>query len=89
MLIAVGFVSLYCNIFQIDPANLSDAGQLRETAKMLVASGWLNVGGAMLALTCLLFFHFKKKRYLLLAVLTILFFAIQFFQYYGLMQKPM
>jgi hypothetical protein len=89
MLIAVGFVSLYCNIFQIDPANLSDTGQLRETAKMLVASGWLNVGGAILAMACLLFFHFKKKRYLLLAVLTILFFAIQFFQYYGLMQKPM
>jgi hypothetical protein len=61
---------------------------LRETAGLLITSGWLNVAGAGLAVTSILFFYFKKRRYLLLAVMTILFFSVQFFQYYSLIQKP-
>jgi len=88
VLIASGLFSLYCNLFQVDPAHFVDNAPLKETAALLVASGWLNVAGAFLALASLLFFYFKKRRYLLLAVLTICFFSIQFFQFYGLLQKP-
>lgn len=88
VLMAMGVFSLYCNLFQVNPAHFADNEKFRETAQLLVASGWLNLAGAFLALASLLFFYFKKRRYLLLAVLTILFFSIQFFQFYGLLQKP-
>ena len=88
LLMANGLVSLYYNLLQIDPSHFEASSSLRETAGFLVTAGWLNVAGAFLALLALLFFHFKKRRYFLLAVLTILFFAIQFFQYYSLIQKP-
>jgi len=84
----IGFVSLWYNLFQINPSGYSNNAQFGETARLLVAAGWLNVAGAFLALASLLFFYFKKRRYLLIAVLTILFFSIQFFQFYGLLQKP-
>lgn len=83
-----GLISLYYNLFQINLAHYPDTDPLRETAGFLITAGWLNVAGALLAMTSLLFFHFKKRRYLLMAVLTILFFSIQFFQFYGLIQKP-
>jgi hypothetical protein len=88
VLIATGLFSLFCNLFQIHAAQFVDNAPLKETAELLIASGWLNVAGAFLALASLLFFYFKKRRYLLLAVLTIFFFSIQFFQFYGLLQKP-
>ncbi|MCL6103574.1 MAG: hypothetical protein M1292_13990 [Bacteroidetes bacterium] len=88
VLIVNGMISLYYNLFQINPAHFTENGQLRETAGFLLTTGWLNVAGAMLAMAALLFFYFKKKRYILMAILTLLFFAIQFFQYYGLIQKP-
>jgi hypothetical protein len=88
VLIANGMISLYYNLFKINPARFSENNPLKETAAMLVTSGWLNVAGALLALTSLVFFYFRNKRYLLMAGLTILFFAIQFFQFYGLIQKP-
>ena len=88
VLMATGLISLYFNLFQINPAHFADNSQLRETAGFLLTTGWLNVAGALLALASLLFFYFGKKKYLLMAALTILFFAIQFFQFYGLIQKP-
>jgi hypothetical protein len=87
VLMANGLISLYYNIFQINPDHLLDT-QLKNTAAVLISAGWLNVAGAFLALTSLLFFYLKNKRYLLMATLTILFFAIQFFQFYSLLQKP-
>lgn len=86
--ILTGLVSLYYNLFAINPALYAEDLKMKETAGWLVASGWLNVMGSGLALASLLFYYFKKKRYMVLAVLTILFFAIQFFQYYSLIQKP-
>jgi hypothetical protein len=47
----------------------------------LVTAGWLTVAGGALALASLLFLYFKLKRYSVLAVLTLLFFAVIFFQY--------
>ncbi|MEI7829880.1 MAG: hypothetical protein WCI31_08930 [Prolixibacteraceae bacterium] len=88
VLIVSGLVSMYCNLFQISPAHFPDGSQLAETAGILISAGWLNVAGAILSLAAMLFFHFKKRRYLIIAVLTILFFAVQFFQFYGLIQKP-
>jgi LPXTG-motif cell wall-anchored protein len=86
--IVLGLVSLYYNLFQIVPSHFTENNQLSETAALLMNAGWLNVAGALLALATLLFFYFKRKRYLLMAILTILFFAVQFFQYYSLIQKP-
>jgi hypothetical protein len=88
VLMVSGLVSLYCNLFQLSPAHFPEGSQLAETARVLIAAGWLNFAGGLLALASLLFFHFKKKRYVLIAVLTILFFSVQFFQFYGLIQKP-
>jgi hypothetical protein len=88
VLIVSGLVSLYYNLYQISPTHFPDGSELAETARILISAGWLNVAGAVLALAALLFFYFKKRRYMILAVLTILFFAIQFFQFYGLIQKP-
>lgn len=88
VLIVSGLVSLYYNLFQISPAHFPDGSELAETARVLISAGWLNVAGTVLALASLLFFYLKKRRYMVLAVLTILFFAVQFFQFYGLIQKP-
>ncbi len=86
--VTTGMISLYNNLFYINLSHFTENTQIRDTANMLVTTNWLNVAGAILALAALLFFYHKKKRYLLLAILTILFFSIQFFQYYGLIQKP-
>jgi hypothetical protein len=86
--IVIGLVSLYYNLFQIVPSHFTENNQLAETAALLMNAGWLNATGSFLALASLLFFYFKRKRYLLMAILTILFFSIQFFQYYSLIQKP-
>jgi len=86
--ILTGLVSLYYNLFEINPALYADNLPMKETAEYLITSGWLNVMGGGLALAALLFYYFRKKRYRILAVLTIVFFAILFFQYYGLIQKP-
>ena len=88
VLMACGMASLYYNLYGINPTHFAENSQLRETAGFLVSAGWLNVAGAILALATLLFYYKKSKRYLLMAILTILFFAIQFFQFYGLIQKP-
>ena len=88
LLIVVGLISLFYNLLQINPASYQDNDQMRETATILVKAGYLNLAGSALAICSMLFYRYKNRRYLLMAVLTILFFAIQFFQYYGLIQKP-
>ena len=88
LLTVVGFISLFYNLFLINPASYQENSQMRETAAILVKAGYLNLAGAALSLCSILCFRYKNRRYLLMAVLTILFFAIQFFQYYSLIQKP-
>jgi len=88
LLIVVGLISLFYNLFQINPTSYQENSQMRETAVMLVKSGYLNLTGAALSLCSMLFYRYKNRRYLLIAILTILFFTIQFFQYYSLIQKP-
>ena len=88
VLMAVGMISLYYNMFLIDRNQYPEASPVWETAGLLLSAGWLNGAGTILALASLLFFYFKKKRYILLAVLTVIFFSVQFFQYYSLIQKP-
>lgn len=87
-LVVVGMISLYCNIFIVDTNHYPEGSPLRETAGVLLSAGWLNVGGIFLSLSSLLFFYFKNRRYLLLAGWTIIFYSVQFFQYYSLLQKP-
>ncbi|MCK9413626.1 MAG: hypothetical protein M0Q53_15105 [Prolixibacteraceae bacterium] len=88
MLILVGLLSLFYNLFQISPLSYQENSQMSETATILVKAGYLNLAGAALSLCSLLYFRYKNRRYLLMAILTVLFFAIQFFQYYSLIQKP-
>ncbi|MEK7720635.1 MAG: hypothetical protein AAB347_13740 [Bacteroidota bacterium] len=88
MLIVVGLISLFYNLFQINPVSYQENSQMRETAVILVKAGYLNLAGAALSLCSMLYYRYKNRRYLLMAILTILFFAIQFFQYYSLIQKP-
>jgi hypothetical protein len=88
VLMVVGLISLWYNLFFIDMNHYPESSSVRESAGLLISAGWLNVAGTVLALSSLLFFYFKKKRYLLLAVLTVIFFSVQFFQYYSLIQKP-
>lgn len=87
-LILVGLISFYCNMFIVDKNHFQEGSQLRETAGLLLSAGWLNVAGIFMSLASLLFFYYKNKRYMLLAVLTVIFFSVQFFQYYSLIQKP-
>ncbi len=84
----IALFSAYYNLFGINPALYAENSPLRETATLLVKAGWMNLAGGALALVSLLFFYFKRRRYLLLATLTVLLFAIQFFQFYNLLQKP-
>ncbi|MCE1200290.1 MAG: hypothetical protein LWW85_15095 [Marinilabiliales bacterium] len=83
-----GLYSLYANLFLLPSVSVVPGSPLMETASQLQVTGWLNVAGAFLALASLLFLYFKKRRYLLLAVLTLAFFILQFFEYYHLLQKP-
>lgn len=87
-LMIMGIFSLFYNLFQINLADFAENSSFRETAGFLITTGWLNVAGAVLAIASMLLFYLKKKRYIFLAVLTILFFSVQFFQYYSLIQKP-
>jgi hypothetical protein len=80
--IFTGITALYFNLFgdfSPNPAETVDAA----TAHILT-SGWLTAIGGILSLATLLFQFFKLKRYPILAVITLLYFAIMFFQYYSL-----
>ena len=88
LLIVVGLISLFYNLFLISPVSYQENGRMRETATILVKAGYLNLAGAALSLCSMLFYRYKNRRYLLMANLTFLFFAVQFFQFYRLIQKP-
>ena len=64
VLIINGLISAYFNLFQINLSTIAEGAPVRETAQMLIASGWLNLAGSLLSAATLLFFHFKRKRYL-------------------------
>jgi len=80
ILILTGVASLYFNLFGdfITPETgvKNDSGVAR-----LIATGWQTVAGGVLAAVSLLMFHLKKKRYNILAILTIIYFVLIFLMY--------
>ena len=77
--IFTGIAALYFNLFggfSPAPTEIVDAATIH-----ILTSGWLTASGGMLALVTLLFQFFKLKRYPVLAFMTVLYFAVIFFQY--------
>lgn len=82
VLIATSLTALYFILFgglhAMAEQNESDA-----IVAMLTSTSWQAVAGGVLAIVSLILFHYKKKRYTLLAVLTLLYFVLIFFQFYS------
>jgi hypothetical protein len=77
--IFTGITALYFNLYGgFSPAQteIIDAATTH-----ILTSGWLTAIGGMLALVTLLFQYFKLRRYPVLAIMTLLYFAVIFFQY--------
>lgn len=78
ILIVTGLFSLFFNLF----GGLMPDENISETAlNILKASGWLSSAGAFLAAITLYFRYLKSRSYKVLAVLTIIFFILIFFQF--------
>ncbi len=83
--IAMGLAALYFNLFGGFAPTAGDV--IPEKTAHLLTTGWLTALGGLLALITLSFQYFKLKRYTVLAVLTMLFFIVVFFQYNNLIQR--
>ena len=82
VLVATGIAALYFNLFG---GFAPQVGELvSEEAAHLFTSGWLTAIGGVLALASMVFLYFKLKRYSILAILTLIYFGIVFFQYNNL-----
>ena len=86
VLIATGLTALAFNLFG-GLTELGESGKPESMASMLLATGWQTVAGGCLAIGSLMMFQFRKKRYALLAILTLLYFALIFFQYLQVSDK--
>lgn len=81
VLIATSLTALYFNLF----GELNALAEKSETATMaplLISTGWQAAAGGILAGASLLMLQFKKKRYPILAILTLIYFILIFFLYY-------
>ena len=78
VLILTGIVALYFNISGDFTATVTDSAGSR-----LTSAGWQAVAGGVLAAISLLMYQLKKKRYKLLAILTLIYFVLTFFLYSG------
>ncbi len=86
VLIVTGLTALYFILFG-ELASLADSQVQNHISSLLIATSWQAVTGGALAVFSLLMFHFKKKRYNLLAVLSIIYFVLIFFLYYQVSQS--
>ena len=77
VLIATSLTALYFNIF----GGLEILAETNAMASPLISTGWQTAAGGILAVASLLMLQFKRKRYALLAVLTLLYFTLTFFLY--------
>ena len=80
VLILTSLTALYFNLFGGLKA-LAQTNGSPSQASLLLSTGWQAAAGGVLALASLLMWQYKKKRYTLLAVLTILYFSLTFFLY--------
>jgi len=81
VLITTSLIALYFNLF----GGLNALAEKSETAikaSLLISTGWQTVAGGALAIVSLMMLQFKKKRYSLLAILTLIYFFLTFFLYY-------
>ncbi len=80
VLIITGLAGLYFNFF----GDLTTSGERNGTelaVNLLISTGWQLLAGGVLAGASLLLFQLKRKRYPVLAILTIIYFVLIFFLY--------
>lgn len=80
VLIMTSLTALYFNLFGGLKA-LAEAYGSPSQASLLLSTGWQTAAGGILALASLLMWQYKKRRYALLAILTLLYFSLTFFLY--------
>jgi uncharacterized membrane protein len=80
VLIATSVVALYFNLLG-GLRDLALTGGPTSHAALLVSTGWQTAAGGVLAIASLLMFHYGKKRYAMLAILTLIYFTLTFFLY--------
>jgi hypothetical protein len=80
VLIATSLTALFFNLFG-DLNAIAENNKPGSTISLLVSTGWQTSAGGILAIVTLLMLQFKKKRYPLLAILTIIYFILIFFLY--------
>ena len=80
ILIVTSLTALYFNLFG-GLSTLVDKNVTDSPASLLISTGWQTVAGGVLAVISLLMLKFKKKRYSLLAILTLIYFFLTFFLY--------
>ena len=78
VLIITGLTALYFNL----TGSLGSPGEGNATNQFIITTGWQCVLGGVLAGLSLLLLHLKSKRYIILAILTIIYFILTFFLYY-------
>jgi hypothetical protein len=79
-LIIAGLVPIYFNLFGGLSA-LSESTRHEGVADLITFTGWQAAAGGVSAIVSLILFHYKSKRYPILAILTILYFILIFFLY--------
>jgi len=77
VLIATGLLALYFNLF----GGLQELSNTNPAVSLLISTGWQTTVGGVLAIVSLLMLYYKRKRYALLAVLTLIYFTLIFFLY--------
>lgn len=82
LLILTGLAALWFNLFGGFNSNATD-----QKVTQLISTGWQTVAGGVLALITLLLMKLKKKRYPILALLTIVYFVLTFFMYVKLSDR--
>jgi len=86
VLIVTSLIALYFNLFG-ELNELAKKNQAGSAASLLYSTGWQTAAGGILAIASLVLFHFKKRRYTLLAILTILYYVLTFFLYFQVAEK--
>ncbi len=81
ILIVTGLIALFFNLTG-ELNTLDEKNVPNSNVALLVSTGWQAVAGGVLAIVSLLMFQLKKKRYPILAILTLIYFILIFFLYY-------
>ncbi len=79
-LILAGLTSLYFNLFG-GLSTLGESTGQEIISGLITSTGWQSATGGVLALSSLLLYLYKSKRYPILGILTIIYFILIFFLY--------